>query len=70
MWKLVVSREAGGHCGIREGGGYASSAVRADRDGDMIPADSSVWRLQCLCMRKCICVAFKVSCVFLVFLWL
>lgn len=36
MWKLVVSREAGGHCGIREGGGYASSAVRADRDGDMI----------------------------------
>lgn len=51
VWKLVVSREAGGHCGIHEGGGYASSAVRADRDGDMIPVDSSSWRLQCLCMR-------------------
>lgn len=51
VWKLVISREARGHCGICEGGAYALSSVRADRDGDMISADSSTWRLQCLCMQ-------------------
>lgn len=74
MWKVVVFREAGGHCGIHEGGGYALPAVGADQDGDVIPVDSSAWRLQCLCMRQymreCICVAFKGSCVYLLIFWL
>lgn len=76
MWKLVVFRKAGGHCGIHEGGGYASSAVRADRDGDMIPGRLQRVEIAMFMhaaytqyMRKCVCVAFKVSCVSLVFSW-